>query len=131
MSRDGVLGLGASQIPETARLFQGSELCRARALLALTAAPSSLPCREAEREAIARFVREAVAAGEKPALPPCVGVPDDKVRRYLVYHQYWTLNLMEKPALLPCVWVPNDKVRRYLVYRKYWTLNPMPLVVYP
>ena len=67
-----MLGLGASQIPETARLFSGSELCRARSVLALTAAPSSLPCREAERDTIACFVREAVKAGEKPSLPQCV-----------------------------------------------------------
>ena len=72
MSKDGILGLGASQIPETARLFRGSELCRARSVLALTAAPSSLPCREAERETIACFVREAVEAGEEPGRLQCV-----------------------------------------------------------
>ena len=36
----------------------------ARAALALTAAPRSMPCREQERAEILRFVEEAVAAGE-------------------------------------------------------------------
>jgi len=62
-------GLGASQIPENARLPEGSNLRKARSVLALTAAPKSLPCREAERDSIAGFVREAVQAGECPPPP--------------------------------------------------------------
>lgn len=58
------MGLGASQIPVNARLPEGSDLRKARSVLALTAAPKSLPCREAERDTISSFVQEAVQAGE-------------------------------------------------------------------
>jgi hypothetical protein len=38
---------------------------RARAALALAATPAAMPCRDAERAAIARFVEEAVGAGAR------------------------------------------------------------------
>ena len=40
-----------------------SELARARAALAPTVAPRSLPCRETERDVVSSFVRRAVQAG--------------------------------------------------------------------
>lgn len=60
-----LLKLGTSQIPESARVRQASLLSRARAALALTSAPATMPCRETERETIAAFVRESIQAGEK------------------------------------------------------------------
>lgn len=58
-----ILGLGAAGIPASARAREGTPLERARAALALTATPAAMPCRDAERAAIARFVEEAVSAG--------------------------------------------------------------------
>ena len=74
----GMMGLGASQIPEAARQSEGSDLRKARSVLALTAAPKSLPCREAERESIAAFVQEAVQAGwSLPSPLPIFRGPDE------------------------------------------------------
>ncbi|CAL8469764.1 g9306 [Coccomyxa elongata] len=76
--RKETLGLGAAGIPAAARMRGGrTPLETARAALALTSAPGAMPCREAERAEIARFVEEAVAAGEE-CLGQCLyvaGVP--------------------------------------------------------
>lgn len=61
--------LGASQIPERLRQAEGTDLSKARRLLALSSAPRSLACREQERDTIANFVRETVQAGQ--FLPSC------------------------------------------------------------
>lgn len=63
--RDALSGLGAAEIPAASR--QGGEACpmaRAQALLALTATPRTMPCRENERAAITAFVEESLTAGE-------------------------------------------------------------------
>lgn len=66
--RKETLGLGAAGIPAAARMRGGrTPLETARAALALTSAPGAMPCREAERAEIARFVEEAVAAGRSCA----------------------------------------------------------------
>lgn len=59
-----MLDLGTTQIPESVRRKEGSALSRARGVLALTSAPATMPCRDAERESIASFVKEVVQAGE-------------------------------------------------------------------
>ena len=58
-----LLDLGTTQIPESARRKEGSLLSQARSVLALTSAPVTMPCREAEREDIASFVKDVVQAG--------------------------------------------------------------------
>lgn len=55
--------LGADEIPISARQQDGSAGGRARAALALTALPRQLPCRDAERKQIARFLQQALAPG--------------------------------------------------------------------
>ena len=60
---DSLSGLGAAQVPAWGR--EGMEpLARAQALLALTAAPRTMPCRDAERAAIAAFVEESLTPGQ-------------------------------------------------------------------
>ena len=66
------MALGAPEAPAARRARALTPLEGARAALALTAAPRSMPCREQERAEILRFVEEAVAAGtEKPVPSPC------------------------------------------------------------
>ena len=55
------MGLGAAAIPASLRARDRTPLETASA--ALASAPGVMPCREAERADIARFVEEAVAAG--------------------------------------------------------------------
>ena len=57
------MALGATECPAARRAARLTPLEGARAALALTAAPKSMPCREQERAEIMRFVEEAVAAG--------------------------------------------------------------------
>lgn len=59
-----LLDLGTTQIPESVRRKEVSLLSRARTALALTTAPASMPCREAEHESIAAFVKDSVLAGQ-------------------------------------------------------------------
>ena len=62
--RDALSGLGAGEIPAASR--QGEEaspMARAQALLALTATPRTMPCRDTERAAITSFVEESLTAG--------------------------------------------------------------------
>lgn len=59
-----ILALGATEVPIAGRARQGTPLEAARAALALSAQPKSMPGREQERAEILRFVEEAVAAGE-------------------------------------------------------------------
>ena len=71
--RDALSGLGAGEIPATSR--QGGEaspMAQAQALLALTATPRTMPCRDNERAAITAFVEESLTAGEVccPTQPP-------------------------------------------------------------
>lgn len=61
--------LGMGEIPSTARLQDSSAGGRARAALALTAMPKQMPCRDAERNQIARFLEEALM----PGAPACSG----------------------------------------------------------
>lgn len=61
-----ILALGTTEMPTARRARALTPLEGARAALALTAAPKSMPCREAERADIMRFVEEAIAAGEAP-----------------------------------------------------------------
>lgn len=63
----GEWALGASEVPDV-RQPEGSDLAQARRVLALTATVDSLPCRDAERDTITAFVREAVEAGEHRAI---------------------------------------------------------------
>ena len=58
--REQILGLGAAGINAGLRVREGTRLERARAALALTAVPASLPCRERERADILQFVEDAV-----------------------------------------------------------------------
>ena len=62
--RKQIMALGATECPAARRAAQLTPLEGARAALALTAAPKSMPCREQERAEITRFVEEAVAAGK-------------------------------------------------------------------
>ena len=64
------MALGAAEAPTARRAHALTPLEGARAALALTAAPKSMPCREQERAEILRFVEEAVAAGAHESLPP-------------------------------------------------------------
>lgn len=58
------VGLGAAEIPAFARATQKkTPLQEAHAALALATAPSRLPCRDAERAQISRFIQDAVLAG--------------------------------------------------------------------
>lgn len=62
--RDALSGLGAGDIPAASR--QGEEaspMARAQALLALTATPRTMPCRDNERAAISTFVEESLTSG--------------------------------------------------------------------
>ena len=63
------MALGATECPAARRAAQLTPLEGARAALALTAAPKSMPCRQQERTEITRFVEEAVAAGEISKAP--------------------------------------------------------------
>lgn len=67
-----IVALGAAEAPAGCRARAMTPLEGARAALALTAAPRSMPCREQERAEILRFVEEAVAAGTEEPLPPHV-----------------------------------------------------------
>lgn len=66
--------VGALAVPEHARARARQEraggargaLAQARGVLALTAVPRSLPCREGERQQIADFVAEVLKEGERP-----------------------------------------------------------------
>jgi hypothetical protein len=64
----GALGaLGAAEVPPAgAGGPAGCPLAAAAAALAPAAAPRSMPCRDAERAALAAFLEEAVAAGAAP-----------------------------------------------------------------
>eukprot|EP00850_Spirogloea_muscicola_P007219 SM000036S13263 [mRNA] locus=s36:186500:191523:+ [translate_table: standard] len=55
--------VGSAEIPAAARQPLHDPFERARAALALAAAPKSLPCRERERAAIEAFLEEAIADG--------------------------------------------------------------------
>lgn len=61
-----MLGLGAAGIPASVRNCAATPLETARAALALTSAPKSMPCRDQERADIMHFVEDAVSAGESP-----------------------------------------------------------------
>ncbi|KAA6424992.1 MAG: origin recognition complex subunit 1-like [Trebouxia sp. A1-2] len=62
--RDSLSGLGAAEIPASSRQGEGaSPLARAQAVLALTANPRTMPCRDSERAAITSFVEESLTAG--------------------------------------------------------------------
>ena len=66
-------GLGAAEIPAAARRKEESVLWSARTALATTSHPSALPCRDAERATIKRFIEDAVMSGElrmrRPLIP--------------------------------------------------------------
>ena len=63
--RDALSGLGAAEIPAASRQWgEATPMARAQALLALTAPPRTMPCRESERAAITAFVEESLTAGE-------------------------------------------------------------------
>ena len=67
--RDSLSGLGAAEIP-AGRQGPGqgaSPMASARALLALTAIPCTMPCRDTERAAITAFVEESLSAGRYSA----------------------------------------------------------------
>ena len=69
--RDSLSGLGAAEIPASSRQGEGaSPLARAQAVLALTANPRTMPCRDSERAAITSFVEESLTAGQSSLLPP-------------------------------------------------------------
>ena len=58
-------GLGTAEVPASSRQGEGSSpMARAQALLALTATPRSMPCRDNERAAITSFVEESLTAGD-------------------------------------------------------------------
>ena len=59
-----IFNLGASQIPDRLQQRDMTDLDKTRSVLALTAAPRSLSCRESERDTIAAFVTETVQAGK-------------------------------------------------------------------
>ncbi|KAL0033288.1 hypothetical protein WJX77_001908 [Trebouxia sp. C0004] len=62
--RDSLSGLGAAEIPASSRQAEGaSPLARAQAVLALTANPRTMPCRDSERAAITSFVEDSLTAG--------------------------------------------------------------------
>jgi hypothetical protein len=69
--RDTLSGLGAAEIPASSRQKEGaSPLARAQALLALTANPRTMPCRDNERAAITSFVEDSLTAGRSSLLLP-------------------------------------------------------------
>ncbi len=57
-------GLGAAEIPAALRRKEESLLWSARTALATTSHPPALPCRDAERATINRFIEDAVMSGE-------------------------------------------------------------------
>lgn len=59
---DALANLGASQVPAWGR-GEMDPLARSQALLALTTAPRTMPCRETERAAITAFVEESLTPG--------------------------------------------------------------------
>ena len=62
--RDSLSGLGAAEIPASSRQGQAATpMARAQALLALTATPRTMPCRDSERAAITSFVEDSLTAG--------------------------------------------------------------------
>ena len=64
--RDSLSGLGAAEIPAGRGEGPGegaTPMARAQALLALTAVPRTMPCRDNERAAITAFVEESLSAG--------------------------------------------------------------------
>ena len=74
---DSLSGLGAAQVPAWGRdgSAEADPLARAQTLLALTAAPRSMPCRDNERAAITAFVEETLTAGKVTTHQmPCWGL---------------------------------------------------------
>lgn len=63
-------GLGAAEIPAAARRKEESLLWLARTALATTSHPPALPCRDAERATIKRFVEDAIMSGEQHVWRP-------------------------------------------------------------
>lgn len=59
--------LGTDQIPGRQTLAESNPMGRARAALALTACPKTLPCRDKERGELMRFVEASVTPGEAAA----------------------------------------------------------------
>ena len=69
--RDSLSGLGAAEIPASSRQGEGaSPLAQAQAVLALTANPRTMPCRDSERAAITSFVEDSLTAGQSSLLLP-------------------------------------------------------------
>ena len=69
--RDSLSGLGAAEIPASSRQGEGaSPLARAQVVLALTANPRTMPCRDSERAAITSFVEDSLTAGQSTLLLP-------------------------------------------------------------
>ena len=69
--RDSLSGLGAAEIPASSRQGEGAApLARAQAVLALTANPRTMPCRDCERAAITSFVEDSLTAGQSTLLLP-------------------------------------------------------------
>ncbi|CAM6118357.1 unnamed protein product [Calypogeia fissa] len=60
----GIEEVGAKTIPDGIRKRPQTEFDRAKAALALSAIPPSLPCRDRERKEISTFLRDSVGAGE-------------------------------------------------------------------
>ena len=56
-------GLGAAEISAAARRKEDNPLWAARAALATTSHPPALPCRDAERATITRFIEDAIMSG--------------------------------------------------------------------
>ena len=55
--------MGTDEVPSRQKPVEAHPMARARAALALTAAPKSLPCREKERAELLRFVEASVMPG--------------------------------------------------------------------
>lgn len=64
----GLAPMGAFEIPQHVRQHSEGGLDQAQSLLALTATPPYLPCRDDERKAMTNFV-EAVLSGGAPSNP--------------------------------------------------------------
>ena len=81
--RDGLSGLGAAEIPASSRQGEGaSPLAQAQAVLALTANPRTMPCRDSERAAITSFVEDSLTAGQSH---PCI-----EMKRNMLKLPYFT-----------------------------------------